>query len=102
MVFRAGNEAFLIGKGTAEFLESSSLHHLFAAKHLRSKLYNDQLNAQVLFILFIYLLLPYMFLGYGVSARALTEYPGDVNHGGNCTPASEDGLKESPKHVRQK
>jgi hypothetical protein len=27
---------------------------------------------------------------------------GDLNHCRNCTPASEDGLKESPKHVRHK
>jgi hypothetical protein len=40
--------------------------------------------------------------GYGVSARALISYPGDLNHCRNCTPASEDGLKESPKNVRQK
>jgi hypothetical protein len=40
--------------------------------------------------------------GYGVRARALTPYPGDLNHCRSCTPASEDGLKESPKHVRQK
>jgi hypothetical protein len=40
--------------------------------------------------------------GYGVSARALTPYPGDLNRCRICTPASEDELKESPKHVRQK
>jgi hypothetical protein len=41
--------------------------------------------------------------GYDVSARALTSYPGDLNHCRSFfTPASEDGLKESPKHVRQK
>jgi hypothetical protein len=34
--------------------------------------------------------------------RGLTPNPGDLNHCQNCTPASEDGLKESPKHVRQK
>jgi hypothetical protein len=39
---------------------------------------------------------------YGVSARALTPYPGDLNHCRSCTLASEDGLIESPKHVRQK
>jgi hypothetical protein len=44
----------------------------------------------------------FKFPGYDVSARALTRYPGDLNHCRNCTPASEDGLKESPKHVRQK
>jgi hypothetical protein len=85
------------------------------------KLYNDQRNAQVLNF-FVHLLQPYMFQsifypsseegvqcrqwfkspGYGVSARALTPYPGDLNHCRKCTPASEDGLKESPKHVRQK
>jgi hypothetical protein len=83
------------------------------------KLYDDQRNAQVL-NLFIYLLLPYKFraffspsseagvqlrqwfqsLGYGVSA-ALIPYPRDLNHCRSCTPASEDGLKESPKRVRQ-
>jgi hypothetical protein len=36
---------------------------------------------------------------YDVSTRALTPYPGDLNHCRSCTPASEDGLKESPKHV---
>jgi hypothetical protein len=40
--------------------------------------------------------------GYGVSVWALTSYPGDLNHCQSCTPASEDGLMESPKHVRQK
>jgi hypothetical protein len=40
--------------------------------------------------------------GYGVSARALTPYPGDLNHCPICTPAFEDGLKENPKHLRQK
>jgi hypothetical protein len=39
---------------------------------------------------------------YGISARALTPYPADLNHCRSYTPASEDGLKESPKHVRQK
>jgi hypothetical protein len=39
---------------------------------------------------------------YDVSTRALTPYPGDLNHCRSCTPASEDGLKESPKRVRQK
>jgi hypothetical protein len=36
-----------------------------------------------------------------VSVQALTPYPGDLNHCRICTPASEDGLKESPKHVSQ-
>jgi hypothetical protein len=34
------------------------------------------------------------------EAEALTPYLGDLNHCRNCTLASEDGLKESPKHVR--
>jgi hypothetical protein len=55
-------------------------------------LYNDQRNAQVF----------YLFIIYDVSARALTSYSGDLKHCWNCTPASEDGLKESPKYVRQK
>jgi hypothetical protein len=29
-------------------------------------------------------------------------YSGGLNYCQNCKPASEDGLKESPKHVRQK
>jgi hypothetical protein len=33
---------------------------------------------------------------------ALKPYPKDLNHCRSCTPASEDGLKESPKHVRKK
>jgi hypothetical protein len=83
-----------------------------------TKLYNDQRNPQV-FNLFIYLLIPFGLSlrpsseagvqlrqwfnpGYGVSARALTPYPGDLNHCQSCTSASEDGLKERPKHVRRK
>jgi hypothetical protein len=31
-----------------------------------------------------------------IRARALTPYPGDVNHCRSCTPAYEGGLKESP------
>jgi hypothetical protein len=38
---------------------------------------------------------------YGISAQVLTPYPGDLNHCRSCTPASENGLNESPKHVRQ-
>jgi hypothetical protein len=45
-------------------------------------------------------------LGHGVSARALaralTPYQEDFNYCRNCTPAPEDGLKESLKHIRQK
>jgi hypothetical protein len=40
--------------------------------------------------------------GYGDSVRALKPYPGDLNHCRSCTPAFEDGLKESPERVRQK
>jgi hypothetical protein len=40
--------------------------------------------------------------GYDISHRALTPYSGDLNHCRRCVPASEDGLKENPKHVRQK
>jgi hypothetical protein len=76
------------------------------------KLYNDQRNAQV-FNLSIYFCRTFFGLsvspsseagvqlrqwfksaGYGVSAR--------LNHCRICTPASEDGRKESPKYVRQK
>jgi hypothetical protein len=39
---------------------------------------------------------------YGVSARALIPYTVGLNHCQNFTPPSEDGLKESPKHVSQK
>jgi uncharacterized membrane protein len=40
--------------------------------------------------------------GVNVGARARSPYPGDLDHCRSCAPASEDGLKESPKHVRQK
>jgi hypothetical protein len=87
------------------------------------KLYNDQRNAQVfnLFYLSIYSCLTCFGLsfspsseagvqirqwfkspGYGVSARALKPYPEERTPCRSCTPACEDGLKESPKHVRQK
>jgi hypothetical protein len=39
--------------------------------------------------------------GYGASTRPLIPNPGDLNHCRNFTPASEDGLKESPKQVKQ-
>jgi hypothetical protein len=44
----------------------------------------------------------FKYTGYGVSARALTPYPGDLNHCRNCTPASADGLKESRKNISHK
>jgi hypothetical protein len=40
-------------------------------------------------------------LSFSLLALALTPYPEDLNHCRSFTPASEDGLKESPKHVRQ-
>jgi hypothetical protein len=56
-----------------------------------------------LFLSVYYFILPLLHdNGYGVSAWALTPYPGDLNHCRSCTPASEVGLKGSPKHVRQK
>jgi hypothetical protein len=64
--------------------------------HFGMKLYNDQRNAQN-FNLFIYLLLPYKSLLSWVCCQ----HPGADNCR-ICTPASEDGLKESPTHVRQK
>jgi hypothetical protein len=54
-----------------------------------------------LFILFNHILLPYM-AEIGESAWVLTPFSRGLNHCRNYTPASEDGLKESPKHVRQK
>jgi hypothetical protein len=41
-------------------------------------------------------------LGMVSVPEAPTPYPADLNHRQNCTPASEDGVKESPKRVRQK
>jgi hypothetical protein len=37
-----------------------------------------------------------------VSACALTQYPGNLNHCRSYTPAYEDGLKERTKHASQK
>jgi hypothetical protein len=59
---------------------------------------------------FIYLSIDFCLICFGLSfspsseagARALTPYPADFNSDRNCTPASEDVVKESPKHVRQK
>jgi hypothetical protein len=59
---------------------SPSLRGLLSLVTSATKLYNDQ----------------------RVSARALTRYPGDWHHSRNCTPASEDGLKERSKYIRQK
>jgi hypothetical protein len=45
----------------------------------------------------------FMAPGYGASAPGvLISYPGDHNHCRICSSASEDGLKQTPKHVRQK
>jgi hypothetical protein len=85
------------------------------------KLYNDQRNAQV-FNLFIYLILPYMFRAFfwpifrgrfTISAvvqvcwvwckrQGADTIPNRLEPLPSCTPASEDGLKESPKNLRQK
>jgi hypothetical protein len=91
--------------------------------HFGMKLFDDQINAHFLnlFYLCIYFCLTCFGLSfspsseagvqlrqwlkppdYGVSARALGLYLADLNPYRNCTPASEDGLNESPKHVRQK
>jgi hypothetical protein len=88
-----------------------------------TEMYNDQLYVQIynLFYLSIYFSISCFALsfspssyagvqlrqwfrspGYGVSAQAETPFPGDLNHCRSCTPTFEDGLKESPKHVRQK
>jgi hypothetical protein len=40
-------------------------------------------------------------LSSSILARVLTSYPGDEPRR-SFIPASEDGLKESPKHIRQK
>jgi hypothetical protein len=40
--------------------------------------------------------------GYGVSAPGTNTIPSRLETRRSCTPASEDGLKEIPKHVRQK
>jgi hypothetical protein len=76
------------------------IFYVVSTVHLGMKLCNDQRNAQV-FNLFVYLLLPYMFLaffsqssgagvqlrqlrqwlnypGYRVCDQALTPYPGDL------------------------
>jgi hypothetical protein len=83
------------------------------------KMYNNQRNTQVFKNLFVYLILLTCFglsfspssgagvhfrqwfksHGNGVSARALTPYRGALTHCLNCTPAPEDGLKESPKYI---
>jgi hypothetical protein len=69
------------------------------------KMYNDQRKAQF-FNLFFYLPLPDIFRAFFKpifrGSRALTPSPGHKTHGPSSTPAPEDGLKESPKHVRQK
>jgi hypothetical protein len=88
--------------------------------HFGMKLYNDHCNTQVFNLSFYFCLTCFRLSfspsseagvqfwqwfkspGYGVSTMALTPFPGDLNLVQNCTPVSEDGLKESPKHVRQK
>jgi hypothetical protein len=104
-------------------LNTNRLLQLLCTNPSTIKLYNDQINAQVfnLFYASIYICLTFFGLsfnpsseagvqlrqlfkspGYGVSARALTTNPRDLSNCRSCTPVSEDGLKESPKHVRQK
>jgi hypothetical protein len=87
--------------------------YVVSTVHFEMKLYNDQRNAQV-FNLFIYLLLPYMFRGFllahlqrqvynfgaGSSVLGMGSASEDLNHCRSCTPASEDVLKESLKHVK--
>jgi hypothetical protein len=41
-------------------------------------------------------------LGMESAPGTLTPYPADLNSCRICTPASEDGLQESPKNVRYK
>jgi hypothetical protein len=82
--------------------------------HFGMKLYNDQRNAQV-FNLSIHFCLTSFGLSLspsseaGLQIRQWFKSPGyDVSIPRRleprriCTPASEDDLKESPKHVRQK
>jgi hypothetical protein len=95
--------------------------YVVSSVHFGMKLYIYQRNAQVFHFLSIYFCLTFFglsfspsseagvqfrqwfkSLGYGVGSRALAPYPGDLNHCRNYTPASEDELKENPKHVRQK
>jgi hypothetical protein len=67
----------------------------------------------VLYKFLIYVSINFCLTCFGLSFRPSLEAgvqfllgmmsaPGDLDHCRNCTPASEDGLKESPKHVRQK
>jgi hypothetical protein len=44
----------------------------------------------------------FKFSGYGVSAWMLTPYSEELNYYRSCTPASEGGLKGSPKYVTQR
>jgi hypothetical protein len=94
---------------------TQTIFYVVRTVHLEMKLYNDQRNAHV-FNIFIYLLMPYMFraffkpifrgrrtlLAVVLISWALKPYPGDLNHYQICTSPSEYGLKEIPKHVRQK
>jgi hypothetical protein len=67
-------------------LFSSALHVSgFLLVHLQRQVYNFDSGPSL--------------LGMVLSARVLTPYVGDLNHCRSC--ASEDGLKQSPKHVRQ-
>jgi hypothetical protein len=90
-----------------QFYECDSQIDIFYSvvrtEHFGMKLYNDQCNAQVLIYLSLYFCLTCFGLSFSsIMAQTLTPYPGDLNHCRSCTPASDNGLKESPKHVRQK
>jgi hypothetical protein len=79
--------------------------------HFGMKLYNDQRNAHVFNCLSIYFCPTRFGLSFSPSSGAGVQFrqwlgagtiTGDLNYCRNYTPASDDGLKESPKHVRQK
>jgi hypothetical protein len=82
--------------------------YVVRAVHFGIKLYNDQRNAQVFNFLSVYFYLICFGLSFTTSAWLKSPGPGaDTIPKGleprrNYTPASEDGLKESPKHVTQK
>jgi hypothetical protein len=71
----------VLGRDTMQFRRyHSNVSKEFAVSTFISTMYNDQRNVPGL-------------------TRALTPYPGDLNHCRNCIPAPEDWLKDSPKHV---
>jgi hypothetical protein len=76
--------------------------------HFEMKLYNDQRNAQVFYLFYpsIYFCLTRFGLSFSPSSEAgvqLRHWFKSSGYGVSARPpASEDGQKESPKHVRQK